>query len=141
MNEVVPTAFRSTVEFLPTEFPVMPLSRWNESVLRYYFCRFLATANPEVEQFVECDHIDLVLKSSRLVAFVEFKFDIKPRRFDPCDGSARGFKGAPGAKNRREFQKCINRLHKRRCTTEVSKYVVVCNVLCGSWALLAASRF
>ena len=125
MNEVVQTAFRSTVEFLPSEFAVMPLSRWNEAVLRYCFCRFLATANPEVEQFVECDHIDLVLKSSRLVAFVEFKFFIHPRRFDPYDGRARGFKGGPGRKNLGELQACIDQLHERRCTPNLSKHIVL----------------
>ena len=125
MNEVVQTAFRRTVKFLPSELKIMPLSRWNESVLRYFFCRFLAKADPEVEQFVECDHIDLVLKSSRLVAFVEFKFFIHPRRFDPYDGTARGFKGGPGRQNLREFRACIDRLHKRPPTPGLSKYVVL----------------
>jgi hypothetical protein len=125
MNEVVQTAFRSTVKFLPSEFAVMPLNRWNESVLRYYFCRFLAMARPDVEQFVECDKIDLVLGQPPLRAFIEFKFYRHPLRFDPYDGKARGFKGGPGRKNLEEFQACIDLLHNRSSVPDLSKYVVL----------------
>ena len=103
----------------------MPLSRWNESVLRYYFCRFLAMAYPLVEQFVECGKIDLVLRQPPEVAFIEFKFYRHPRRFDPYDGRSRGFKGGPGRKNMGEFQACIDELHKRPSAPDLSKYVVL----------------
>lgn len=73
MNRIAQTAFRSTVEFLRSEVELMPLDRWNESVFRYQFCRFIAAAHPQVEQFVECDRIDLVLRRPPLVAFIEFK--------------------------------------------------------------------
>src|SRR3989304_9781983 len=125
MKELVQTAFRSTVEFLCSEVELMPLSRWNESVLGYFFCRFLATAHPEVEQFVECGKIDLVLRRSTLRAFIEFKCYRPPRRFDPYDGSVRGFKGGPGRKNLGEFQACIDQLHDRPTTSGLSKYVVL----------------
>ena len=39
----------------------MLLSSWNESVLRYYFCRSIATIYQDVAQFIECGQIDLVL--------------------------------------------------------------------------------
>jgi hypothetical protein len=103
----------------------MPLSRWNESVLRYYFCRFLAMTYPQVEQFVECDKIDLVLRQPPLVAFIEFKFYKHPCRYDPYDGRPRGFKGGSSRKNVGEFQTCIDQLHERPSVPHLSKYVVL----------------
>jgi hypothetical protein len=125
MNKIVQTAFRNTVEFLRSEVELMPLSRWNESVLRYHFCRFLATDYPDVEQYVECDKIDLVLRQPPKVAFIEFKFYRHPRRHDPYDGRPRGYKGGPGRKNVAEFQACINQLHGRPSASDVSKYVIL----------------
>ncbi len=96
MIEPLREAFRQTVEFLPGELEVMPPDRWNESVLRYHFCRFLAKTHSKIEQFVECGRIDLVLRLPPLVSFAEFKFYAHPRRFDPYDGTPRGFKGGAG---------------------------------------------
>jgi len=39
-------AFRDMVEFLRSEVELMPLSRWDESVLRHCFCRSLAKTHP-----------------------------------------------------------------------------------------------
>lgn len=125
MNKVVQTAFHGTVDFLRSEIGLMPLCRWNESVLRYYFCRSLATTYPRVQQFVECDKIDLVLRRPPWVAFIEFKFYRLPCRHDPYDGRPCGFKGGPSRKNVREFQTCIDRLHERPFMPHLSKYVVL----------------
>jgi hypothetical protein len=125
MNKVVQTAFRNTVEFLRSEVELMPLSRWNESVLRYYFCRFLAATYPQVEQYVECDKIDLVLRQPPQVAFIEFKFYRHPRRYDPYDARPRGYKGGPGRKNMGEFQACIDQLYERPSAPNLSKYVIL----------------
>ncbi len=125
MDDVLPAAFRETVRFLEPELAVMPLSRWNESVLRYSLCRILAIAHQDVEQFVECDRIDLVLRRSKQLAFVEFKFYVRPPRFDPYDGTANGYKGGPGRQNLAEFRACIDQLHERRSTPELSKWVVL----------------
>ena len=122
---MVQTTFHNTVAFLPSEVELMPLSRWTEAVFRYFFCRFLATDYPEVEQFVECGKIDLVLRRSPMVAFIEFKFYRHPRRFDPYDGRSDGFKGGPGRKNLHEFQSCIDKLHERPSMPDLSKYVVL----------------
>jgi len=103
----------------------MPFDRWNEPVLRYYFCRSLAMTYPQVEQFVECDKIDLVLRQPPLIAFIEFKFYRHSRRFDPYDGRPRGFKGGPNRKNVREFQACIDQLHRRPSVPHLSKYIVL----------------
>jgi len=125
MNEVVQTAFHGTVEFLRSEVEPMPMSRWNESVLRYHFCRFLARTYPQVEQFVECGKIDLVLRQPPLVAFIEFKFYRLPCRHDPYDGSPSGFKGGPSRKNVSEFQRCVDQLYARPSMPHLSKYVVL----------------
>jgi hypothetical protein len=125
MLEAIRTAFRRTVGFLPGELAVMPLSRWNESVFRYYFCHFLSEAHRDITQLVECDRIDLVLRQPPLVAFLEFKFYIHRCRVDPYDGVSRGFKGGPGRQNLTEFQTCIDQLDKRPSSPNLSKYVVL----------------
>jgi hypothetical protein len=125
VNDVVLAGFRGSVQTLEGELNVMPLSRWNESVLRYYFCRSVATAFPGVEQLVECGKIDLVLTRAPARAFIEFKFYSHPVRFDPYGGGERGFKGRPSLKNLREFQACIDQLHARAAIPGLSKYVVL----------------
>lgn len=125
MTEVVQEGFRGSVRFLESELQVMPLSRWNESVLRYFFCRSIATTHPHVEQFVECGRIDLVLAQAALRAFVEFKFYWQPRRFDPYGKDQPGFKGGPSLKNLREFHSCIEQLAERPQSLGLSKYVVL----------------
>jgi hypothetical protein len=67
----------------------------------------------------------LVLREGSDVAFVEFKFYRHPIRFDPYDGSVRGFKGGPGAKNLFEFQSCVDHLHTRRATASLSKFIIL----------------
>jgi hypothetical protein len=54
---------------------------------------------PDVCQFVECDRIDLVLHGAEEKVFVEFKFYLHPRKFNPYTGKWSGFKGGPGLKN------------------------------------------
>jgi hypothetical protein len=111
--------------FVPTELVLMPLSRWNESVFRYFYCRALAEAHPEVKQLVECDRIDLVLHHGTEKAFVEFKFYLQPRRINPYTGGWSGFKGGPGTQNLNEFRQCITTLHARAFVPGLSKYIVL----------------
>jgi hypothetical protein len=61
------------------------------------------------------------------IAFVEFKFYDKRKRFDLDKGRFLGFKGGPGEKNYSEFQDCIDRLAERPPVPdlELSKYVVL----------------
>lgn len=125
MNEIMRTAFASTLRFLPTETATMPLPRWNESAFRYFFCRHLSESHPDVDQFVESSRIDLVLRRGNESAFVEFKFYLHPQRFDPYSGASRGYKGGPGAKNLAEFQACIDQLHRRPSAEGLSKFVVL----------------
>jgi hypothetical protein len=125
IEDVVLAAFRHTVNFLEKEIKIMPLSRWNESILRYFFCQYIATSYSDIKQFIECDHIDLVLRQESLIAFIEFKFYIHPLRFDPYSASAKGYKGGPGRKNLKEFQSCVNLLHNRRPDPNLSKYIVL----------------
>lgn len=125
MRGEVVLGFRGALDTLKSELPVMPLSRWNESVLRYYFSRAVALAHPGVEQFVECDKIDLVLAGKGLRAFVEFKFYVNPRRFDPYGRPRSGFKGGPSLKNLAEFRSCVDQLAGRTTVPGLSKYVVL----------------
>lgn len=125
MREAVQSTFRNLVAFLPSEFAVMELSRWTESVLRYFYCRRLHESFPGVQQFVECNRIDLVLRQGTASAFVEFKFYCHPRQYDPYDGRYKGYKGGPSPKNLKEFRSCVDQLHKRRTTSGLSKYIVL----------------
>jgi hypothetical protein len=125
MSDVVGVGFRGAVRSLESELEVMPLSRWNESILRYFFCRSLATACQDAKQFVECGRIDLVLTCGPSRAFVEFKFYAQPTRFEPYGRDTPGRKGRPSPKNLGEFQACIDQLHTRRVVPGLSKYVVL----------------
>jgi hypothetical protein len=125
VDDVVRSTFSSTLAFLPNELRRMPLSRWNESVFRYFFCRFLADAYPGMKQLVECGRIDLVLHRGEEKAFVEFKFYLRPRRYDPYTGELLGFKGGPGAQNLREFRQCVDDLNLRESVPGLSKYIVL----------------
>ncbi|MBQ0895098.1 hypothetical protein KBX37_18655 [Micromonospora sp. U56] len=125
MDDIVRSTFSSTMAFMPEELRRMPLSRWNESVFRYFFCRQLSDAYPDVNQFVECDRIDLVLHSAEEKAFVEFKFYLHPRRFDPYTGDWSGFKGGPGLRNLEEFRRCVDHLHGRKPMHGLSKYIIL----------------
>jgi hypothetical protein len=128
MNEVVLTAFHNTFAHLPGELAIMPLSRWSESVFRYHFCRALALADPRIEQLLECDRIDLVLRLPPLLSFIEFKFYVRPRKCDPYHGFACGYKGGPSSQNLSEFQKCVDRLSQRPSVPSLSKYIVLAYV-------------
>ncbi len=125
MNEIILSIFRKTCSFLPSEFEVMPMSRWNESAFRYFFCRFLAGDYPDVEQYIECDKIDLVLRQSSELAFIEFKFYRHPRRYDPYTGKPNGYKGGPGKQNLNEFWACVDVLNDRKKKPGLSKYVIL----------------
>ncbi len=125
MDDVVRTTFSDAVARMSDELGSMPLSRWNESVFRYFFCRRLAASYPDVTQFVECDHVDLVLHGPTEKAFIEFKFYLRQQKFDPYSGSSLGFKGGPGPKNLGEFRKCIDQLYGRRPVPGLSKYVAL----------------
>lgn len=78
-----------------------------------------------MKQFVECDRIDLVLHRAEEKAFVEFKFYLHPRKFDPYTGDWSGFKGGPGPKNLDEFRRCVDHLYRRASAPELSKYIVL----------------
>ena len=103
----------------------MPLERWNESVFRYYFCRFVAKTNREVKQYFECDRIDLVLELGGHLALIEFKFYGRPQRINLKTMQPRGYKGGPSKKNKDEFQKSINTLIQKESDKNFSKYVVL----------------
>jgi hypothetical protein len=125
LRGAIRATFCGTADLLRQDLELMPLSRWNESVLRYHFSRFLAAAHRDVDQFVECGKIDLVLRTTSEMAFVEFKFYNRPRRYDPYTGAVTGFKGAPSPKNLGEFVSCVDTLHRRVGGDALSKFIVL----------------
>ena len=125
LEGVVQEAFSRSREYVRQEVDIVPLTQWNESILRYYFCRSVANDDTQVKQFIECDRIDLVLSRGTSRAFIEFKFYRRPRRFDPYSEQMHGFKGGPGRKNLSEFQSCIDKLHERPYVPGLSKYVTL----------------
>ncbi|MFJ1541690.1 hypothetical protein ACIODS_24395 [Micromonospora chalcea] len=125
LDGVVRSTFLRTIAFMPDELRRAPLSCWNESVFRYSFCRHLPGVDEGVQPFVECERIDLVLYRGDEKAFVEFKFYVHPRRFDPYTGVSSGFKGGPSPKNLHEFQRCVQQLHDRKSVPGLSKYIVL----------------
>lgn len=125
LRALVREAFQQTMEQLTVEVAVMPLERWNESVFRYAFCRSIASSRPDVDQLVECDRIDLVLRAAETAAFIEFKLYQRRRRVDAYTGAVSGSKGGPGQQNLREFQRCVDQLHARPSSTGLSKLIVL----------------
>ncbi len=125
MQGIVRSAFRATAEVFSADQNLMPFDRWNESILRYHFCRSVATHDRHVEQFVECNRIDLVMVSGTERAFVEFKFYARPVRYDPYKGKPVGHKGGPGPKNLGEFRRCVDFLRQRKTAPGLSKFIVL----------------
>ncbi|MDZ5447238.1 hypothetical protein U2F26_31775 [Micromonospora sp. 4G57] len=125
MDDVVRRTFFRAMPCVSDELSRMPLSGWNESVFRYFFCRSLSEAHPDVTQFVECDRIDLVLHRAEEKAFIEFKFYLRAPKFDPYTGRRSGLKGGPGPRNLDEFRRCVDQLHGRKPVHGLSKYIVL----------------
>ena len=125
MKELITESFRKLIESIAPEVKKVPLSCWNESVLRYFFCRVLADASPSVKLYVECDRIDLVVVQPPKRAFIEFKFYQRSERIDAYDDRKRGYKGGPSAKNVIEFRTCIDDLCRRGAAADLSKYIIL----------------
>lgn len=133
MRDVIQDGIRGAVAALQADLKqdrrsgavTSTLSLWTEAVFRYHFCRRVSTIAPDIEQFLECDRIDLVLARSGERAFIEFKFYVRPVRFDPYDGTRRGFKSGPSEQNAREFHSCLEKLSKRNQVLGLSKYIIL----------------
>ena len=61
LADIILAGFRGAIGTMHSELPLMPLSRWDESVLRDYFWRAVAATSRETDKFAECSKIDLVL--------------------------------------------------------------------------------
>lgn len=125
MRKLLITAFEDAVAQIKAEVALMPLTRWNESVFRFMYSRAVATREPDVTQFVECSRIDLVLHRKSERAFVEFKFYTHSTAYDPLSGIKTRMKGFPSAKNRQEFERCVETLRGRSVAPEVLKLVAL----------------
>jgi len=125
MRQLLITALKDTVTQIRHDLRLMPLTRWNESVFRFTYCRAIARQEPDVKQFDECDRMDLVLHRNSERAYVEFKFYIRRAAHDPLSGVRTGMKGGPSRKNWQEFKKCVKTLRQRPAPSEVLKIVVL----------------
>lgn len=126
MRDLVVGVFHDTFDRLAMESRHVPLVDHNESVSRYFFCHAVAHAAPEIDQRVEAGRIDLALHAPDVDerAFIEFKFYVRRPRFPAEGGPARGVKGGPSAKNRREFARSINLLASYPDMLGLSRFVV-----------------
>jgi hypothetical protein len=113
MRQLLISAFEDAVAQIKAEVALMPLTRWNESVLRFMYSGAVARLGQDVTQFVECSKIDLVFHRKSERAFVEFKFYTHSTKYDALSGIETGMKGYPSSKNRREFQRCVETLRRR----------------------------
>jgi hypothetical protein len=108
---------------------LMPIERWNEAVFRFMFSRTVTKAAREqmlkVDQFFECDRVDLVLHKNSERAFIEFKFYIHSPKHDALSGESCGWKGFPSEKNLSEFMNCIQTLRARSVPPNTLKLVAL----------------
>lgn len=125
MRQLLITAFKDALDQIKAEVAFMPLTRLNESVFRFMYSRAVATRERDVTHFVECSKIDLVLHSKGKRAFVEFKFYTHSTAYDPLSGIKTRMKGFPSAKNRQEFERCVETLRGRSVPPEVLKLVAL----------------
>lgn len=126
MHELLKKALLGVSRSFEIEFATIPIERWNESVFRFLFSREIARLEPDVEQFVECQKIDLVLRRQQDTAFVEFKFYIHNHGFDAYTGAKlKSTKSHPSKKNEGQFRKCIQTLRNRPRKGSLRKFVVL----------------
>ena len=125
MEAMVIDVFRRTALTVSKELELICLDYWNESILRFLFVKQVLTYDDSLMCFVECDHIDLVIRKGDLGTFIEFKFYLHAPKYDPYTGVKVGRKGYPSAKNLTEFNKCIDELHRRRGGSNTTKFVVL----------------
>jgi hypothetical protein len=127
MRHIVVEAWKDTVARIEADLREMPLSRWNESVLRFFYSRALTERAPDVRQEFECGRIDLVLCRNcrkRKLVYVEFKFYVHARH-DPLICGKENRKGGPGQGNFKEFEKAIETLRKRSVPPGVLKVLKI----------------
>lgn len=125
MFELLKVSLDDTLGEMKNDFSVAPIEAWNESVFRFIFCKNINKRNKEINQLVECNRIDLVLRGSDFLSFIEFKFYIHSNKFDPCTQQQRGRKSFPSPNNFNEFKKSIEILKNREGTKLTSKFIIL----------------
>lgn len=125
MSKLLIEALEKTVCVFKAASDSMPVDRWNESVFRFFFCQAIAQLDSDIEQFVECRRIDLVLHGKREKAFIEFKFYTHSWGCDPYTGDGKYRKGFPGRANRKQFEDAIVKLRERKHEPSLLKIMVL----------------
>ncbi|MHC4062332.1 MAG: hypothetical protein ACYSR6_12130 [Planctomycetota bacterium] len=125
IERIVIDVFRRTASTLSKELELICLDHWHEGILRFLFLKEVLTYDDSLTCFVECDRIDLVIRKGNVGAFIEFKFYLHSPKYDPYTGARIGRKGYPSPKNFKEFNKCIDELHRRRQDQNIAKFIVL----------------
>jgi hypothetical protein len=125
VERIIIDVFRRTASTLSKDLESVCLDYWQEGILRFLFVKEALRYDSSVTCFVECDHIDLVLRKGNTGAFIEFKFYLHSPKHDPYTGARIGRKGHPSLKNLREFKKCVHELHGRKQDQNIAKFIVL----------------
>ena len=125
MGRIVIDVFRRTASTLSKELRSICLHHWHESILTFLFVKEVLRYDDSLTCFVECDRIDLVIRKGNLGAFIEFKFYLHPPKYDPYTGARIGRKGYPSPQNLKEFENCIDELHRRKQNQNITKFIVL----------------
>lgn len=88
------------------------LHNTDESTFRSFFMASLKELIPDARIEKEWHRYDLLIQTSKKNFIVEFKYYVYPLHYE-LDGTHGRWKGGPGPKNEKEFQRCIQKLRER----------------------------
>ena len=126
MIKLIEQALISTLEALRVQSERIAVNSLNESVFRFLFQQALLAANPSAELLAECQKIDLVVRAERTVAFVEFKYFVHSRSYDPVTLSPlASWKSFPSLANQRQFLASVQKLKAVHSEHPVFRLVVL----------------
>ena len=126
MQQLLERALTSTVSAVRLESARIPVHHLNESVFRFLFQQALLAASPSVELLPECRKIDLVVRAKRSIAFVEFKYLVHSRGYDPTTlAPLASWKSYPSPANQRQFLASVRKLKAVHSKHPVLRLVVL----------------
>jgi hypothetical protein len=125
VKELLLEALSGACQSIAEASAYIPINLMSEAVFRNMFALRLAQLTPTSKVLIECDKIDLVAHISNQVAYLEFKYYVHSRVFDPYTLKARGWKSHPSPANFRQFQKSIDQLRERTPALDISRAIVL----------------
>lgn len=125
VNEIIFEALTGACKSIEEASGHISVNNMSEAVFRNLFALQIARIAPTSKILVECNKIDLVVHVAAQVSYVEFKYYVHSRVFDPYTLRPRGWKSHPSPANFRQFQRSINQLRERPPTLGVKKMLVL----------------